>query len=97
MLERLQGVYQAAGALAWSVVLALRWIHAQFVAPAGAFLSDTLLPVYEESVKVGGGPLGCSADLAAWLRAAQQRARSLHAHVRGPAMPRAARRLPCRC
>lgn len=52
MLERLARVYEGLGALAWSLVLALRWMHAQFIQPAGSFLSDTLLPLYEESCKV---------------------------------------------
>ena len=54
MLDQLQGVSQALGAAVWTMLLVLKWFHAQLVLPAGRLLADGVLPVYEESIKVGG-------------------------------------------
>ena len=51
MSVRLQGVYEGAGRLAYSIVLLLQFIHSQFVQPTGALFS-AVLDVWEESCKV---------------------------------------------
>lgn len=66
MWEALQALSLQAGAFCWSLVLVLKWIHAQFVQPAGRMLADTLLPVWEESLRASAeGPVcACRAGLA---------------------------------
>ena len=50
MLDQLS---QALGAVVWTMLLVLKWFHAQLVSPSGRWLADSVLPVYEESIKVG--------------------------------------------
>lgn len=61
MLEALQALSLQAGAFCWSLVLILKWLHSQFIIPTGRVVADTLLPVWEESVKASVGR-GCGAQ-----------------------------------
>ena len=52
----MQAVSRALGAFVFSLVLALRWGHAQFIKPTGGWLSESVLPVFEETTKVRKQP-----------------------------------------
>jgi hypothetical protein len=52
MREWIQSASEALGAAVFSLVLALRWAHAQFVRPTGTWLADSVAPVLEETTKV---------------------------------------------
>jgi hypothetical protein len=54
MWDGLDRLSRALGGAVFSIVLALRWFHAQFIKPAGSFVTDSLLRSLEESIKVTG-------------------------------------------
>ncbi len=49
--RNLRNPLQFAGLVLWSLLISLRWLHAQFVQPAADWVLDTVLGAWEESVK----------------------------------------------
>lgn len=60
MWEALQALSLQAGAFCWSLVLLLKWLHAQTIQPTGRMVADTLLPIWEESLRASGTRAACA-------------------------------------
>jgi hypothetical protein len=51
MWDQVEAISRVLSAFLFSFVWALRWAHAQFIKPTGGWLSESVLPVFEESTK----------------------------------------------